>query len=130
MRPRPEWPTLEGCVRASPKNESEALSPLCLYGIVARTCKTAGRQLKTSARSSTDRASDYGSEGWGFESLRARPGQRPLPVMEGAFLLTPLLTVALSGVRDRASEDIRGFGELVADHVCVHAQRDGGVGVA
>jgi hypothetical protein len=24
------------------------------------------------ARSSTDRASDYGSEGWGFESLRAR----------------------------------------------------------
>ncbi len=26
----------------------------------------------TSARSSTDRASDYGSEGWGFESLRAR----------------------------------------------------------
>jgi hypothetical protein len=23
------------------------------------------------ARSSTDRASDYGSEGWGFESLRA-----------------------------------------------------------
>ena len=26
----------------------------------------------TCARSSTDRASDYGSEGWGFESLRAR----------------------------------------------------------
>jgi hypothetical protein len=26
----------------------------------------------SSARSSTDRASDYGSEGWGFESLRAR----------------------------------------------------------
>src|ERR1700760_3292198 len=26
----------------------------------------------TSARSSTDTASDYGSEGWGFESLRAR----------------------------------------------------------
>ena len=25
-----------------------------------------------SARSSMDRASDYGSEGWGFESLRAR----------------------------------------------------------
>src|SRR3954462_1877839 len=30
-------------------------------------------QLNTTcARSSTDRASDYGSEGWGFESLRAR----------------------------------------------------------
>src|SRR5882672_6616739 len=27
---------------------------------------------RTCARSSTDRASDYGSEGWGFESLRAR----------------------------------------------------------
>ena len=26
------------------------------------------------ARSSMDRASDYGSEGWGFESLRARSG--------------------------------------------------------
>jgi hypothetical protein len=30
----------------------------------------------------------YGSEGWGFESLRARPGPRPLPIKEGAFLLT------------------------------------------
>src|SRR4051812_34603110 len=30
------------------------------------------RPRPTSARSSTDRASDYGSEGWGFESLRAR----------------------------------------------------------
>jgi len=29
----------------------------------------------------------YGSEGWGFESLRARPGQRPIAIMEGAFLL-------------------------------------------
>src|SRR6185312_2628521 len=27
---------------------------------------------RTSARSSMDRASDYGSEGWEFESLRAR----------------------------------------------------------
>jgi polysaccharide biosynthesis protein PslG len=32
-----------------------------------------GRTLANSgARSSTDRASDYGSEGWGFDSLRAR----------------------------------------------------------
>jgi len=28
------------------------------------------------------------------------------------------------------AKDIRGFGELVADHVYVHAQRDGGVGVS
>src|ERR1700760_3501825 len=47
---------------------------------------------RTSARSSTDRASDYGSEGWGFESLRARPGQGPFPLPEGALLLTLLLT--------------------------------------
>src|SRR3984885_3349893 len=36
------------------------------------------RQLNTGARSSTDRASDYGSEGWGFESLRARQESEPL----------------------------------------------------
>jgi hypothetical protein len=40
-------------------------------------------------------ATSYGSEGWGFESLRARPGQRPLPIMEGAFLLTRMLTAAI-----------------------------------
>ena len=34
------------------------------------------RATRTGARSSTDRASDYGSEGWGFESLRARWGRR------------------------------------------------------
>ena len=31
------------------------------------------------ARSSTDRAFDYGSKGWGFESLRARPSIRISP---------------------------------------------------
>src|SRR5262249_12977786 len=39
----------------------------------------------TSARSSTDRASDYGSESWGFESLRARPGHTPLPALWGGL---------------------------------------------
>lgn len=38
-----------------------------------RTCKLIPSQT-ASARSSMDRASDYGSEGWGFESLRARSG--------------------------------------------------------
>ena len=39
------------------------------------------------ARSSTDRASDYGSEGWGFESLRARsPKPRPLSPVTWAFV--------------------------------------------
>jgi hypothetical protein len=31
-----------------------------------------GSVTRTSVRSSMDRASDFGSEGWGFESLRAR----------------------------------------------------------
>ena len=30
-------------------------------------------------------AHSYGSEGWGFESLRARPGQNPFPLPEGLF---------------------------------------------
>lgn len=34
------------------------------------------RRFGPSARSLTDRASDYGSEGWGFESLRARQPRR------------------------------------------------------
>lgn len=38
-----------------------------------RACKLIPSQT-ASARSSMDRASDYGSEGWGFESLRARSG--------------------------------------------------------
>ena len=41
---------------------------------------------KDCARSSTDRASDYGSEGWGFESLRARQVRGPLPHPGRAFL--------------------------------------------
>src|SRR5438128_933877 len=39
-----------------------------------------------SARSSTDRASDYGSEGWGFESLRARC------TLTSRFPMNPALT--------------------------------------
>ena len=38
----------------------------------------------------------YGSEGWGFESLRARPGQRPFACLAAALLLTDLLTPAPS----------------------------------
>ena len=55
------------------------------------------------ARSSTDRASDYGSEGWGFESLRARedkvagrgrfpvPGTAPAALREGWLLMDLLM---------------------------------------
>ena len=41
------------------------------------------------ARSSTDRASDYGSEGWGFESLRAHPLR--MTALVGAGVLAPLV---------------------------------------
>src|SRR5690606_15638377 len=57
---------------------SPCTGPLCVPDIVVRLT-----HASTRARSSTDRASDYGSEGWGFESLRAhnvsthaRPGGR------------------------------------------------------
>src|SRR5579872_7218759 len=55
------------------------------------------------ARSSTDRASDYGSEGWGFESLRARPGQSPFPSPEGALLLTQCSSKCSNGTHVCAS---------------------------
>ena len=65
------------------KRESEAPQLLCLPAD-GQLCTTWARGAVdypgTGARSSTDRASDYGSEGWGFESLRARdirPGKRP-----------------------------------------------------
>lgn len=43
------------------------------------------------ARSSTDRASDYGSEGWGFESLRAhqRKSSVSVPIRSFLFVFPP-----------------------------------------
>jgi len=38
----------------------------------------------------------YGSEGWGFESLRARPGQRPIAILQRPSLLPKLLPNGLS----------------------------------
>jgi hypothetical protein len=45
-----------------------------VVGIVINRCLR--RAAATSTRSSTDRASDYGSEGWEFESLRVRQFDR------------------------------------------------------
>jgi hypothetical protein len=50
----------------------------------------------------------------------------PLPILEGAFLLTGLLT----GGMDRLGENVRGGGFGGADHVGVDAEGDGRVGVA
>ena len=66
---------------------------------VWRTRHPECRRLSSAcARSSTDRASDYGSEGWGFESLRARTSYRPLAHPAGAFL------VALQATRSSVAE--------------------------
>jgi hypothetical protein len=63
------------------------------------------------ARSSTDRASDYGSEGWGFESLRARPAQRPVPILEPAFCMSG--TAAEYSNADRNGGSCSGLVALV-----------------
>jgi hypothetical protein len=57
-------------------------------------------EYRPSARTGIDGpgrlASAYGSEGWGFESLRARPAHRPAARPAAGFLLTDLLTAAMS----------------------------------
>ena len=52
---------------------------------------TLGGRPSRCARSSTDRASDYGSEGWGFESLRAHSSER--------FAVSSRPAIASIGVR-------------------------------
>ena len=75
---------------------SHAHCPLC-----TTWTRGAVNCLGTRARSSTDRASDYGSEGWGFESLRARPAHRPFRLSAAALLLTDLLTTGPFNGRDQ-----------------------------
>jgi hypothetical protein len=43
------------------------------------------------------------SEGWGFESLRARPGQRPSACSSAGLLLTDLLTAPSSAAEIKAA---------------------------
>ena len=73
---------------------------------------------RASARSSTDRASDYGSEGWEFESLRARrvcvqvtalAGRQPRD--HGALALTHLSRTLCVQPGKRA--------QIVCHHMCV-----------
>ena len=96
-------PPRDGIIRTSPgqecsKDKGALPGARRIFVYVARFWSTAGRistmwfkphrlvlhlnekrvslnpAKRHSARSSMDRASDYGSEGWGFESLRARSG--------------------------------------------------------
>ena len=61
---------------------ADTLSRCCSAAIAVRASRTRG---------STDRASDYGSEGWGFESLRVR-FSLPVPILSEQEL-TKLLKV-------------------------------------
>src|SRR5439155_17383442 len=45
----------------------------------------------------------YGSEGWGFESLRARPAQRPVPILGPAFCVLRTATLTAKEVHRRPS---------------------------
>ena len=66
-------------------DRQSAVAAAC--GSLARTAKVRSAVcFNGCARSSTDRASDYGSEGWGFESLRARPGHKPAARPAAGFL--------------------------------------------
>ncbi len=98
--------------------------------LIRAPLRTPGTLIRASSRSSTDRASDYGSEGWGFESLRLRPGQSPLAITRGGFLLTGLLTATVLRGLDLLGEDVRRLHELFVDHVGVDPERDGRVGMA
>src|ERR687892_2602357 len=81
-------------------------SPVWLYGTPGKAscrplgaARARGRLIppQPALVAQLERASDYGSEGWGFESLRARcrsPGQRPnggADPAEGCRLLPDLL---------------------------------------
>lgn len=68
------------------------------------------------ARSSMDRASDYGSEGWGFESLRARSGPpRCDPPVGVLHLWTALLRGCFSIARPALAVVPRLLGPAVFD---------------
>src|SRR6478736_4292919 len=69
-----EWGSLLMSCRPQRRPEVQILSP-------PPRLTRRPHNLMTCARSSTDRASDYGSEGWGFESLRARHQKHLLPAL-------------------------------------------------
>ena len=83
------------------------------------------------ARSSTDRASDYGSEGWEFESLRARSpsefkarlsfSRNPVgrPLADTATSDTTVFSVVVSVVK------VRVVGVFMFDRVVVVPNRSG-----
>ena len=73
-RPELAIPALTRTNRKSGRFADFMLAAMPAARLTRRVCRwcMSSRPTLPSARSSTDRASDYGSEGWGFESLRAR----------------------------------------------------------
>jgi hypothetical protein len=65
-----------------------------------------------SAQVTDARGTVYGSEGWGFESLRARPGQQPIAILGRPLLLPKLLPKWPSS---GPKQLIDGVGRLVAE---------------
>ena len=131
-------PPRDGIIRTSPgqecsKDKGALPGARRIFVYVARFWSTAGRistmwfkphrlvlhlnekrvslnpAKRHSARSSMDRASDYGSEGWGFESLRARSGPpRCDPPVGVLHLRKALLRECFFHARRGADEARRG----------------------
>jgi hypothetical protein len=93
------------------------------------SCISAGHHENRQVSGARDTV--YGSEGWGFESLRACPRSEPLSASgRGSFANALAVSGTLGGGRYGAGEDVGSLGELVADDVRVHPQRDRGIGMA
>jgi hypothetical protein len=71
----------------------------------------------------------YGSEGWGFESLRACQLRAFRPRRSG-LLANGFANSNRAADLDRARKDIRSLGDLIPDHVGVDPQCDGRIGMA
>ena len=78
----------------------------------------------TGARSSTDRASDYGSEGWGFESLRARTCASRSPAQTRR---KPPETERLGGLLSRISHRLHSHSGLADRCEYLSEGRPGGL---
>jgi hypothetical protein len=87
----------------------------------------AGQPL--SAQVAATRGTVYGSEGWGFESLRARPGQRPIAILQKPLLLPKLLPKRPSSCLEQLIDRVRGFLAKPGQHVRVGVHRHADPGV-
>jgi hypothetical protein len=75
------------------------------------------------------RAGSYGSEGWGSSPSERAQVRASFRVRKGSFANALANSGTLDGGRDSAGEDVGGLGELIADDVHVHPQRDRGIGM-